>query len=114
MNTLIEHSPKNYSEYMADREFEKQFHMMFPYLKVSLRKISAGRNMPMISNPAIIITEYATVKELCDKMLDRYGRDVKLLRYTINTWLPVKHSRHWTLKSQNDEARKLSCLNPDL
>ena len=114
MNTLIENSPKNYSEYVADREFEKQFHLMFPYLKISLRKVSSGGNVPMISNPALIITENSSVKELCDRMMDRYGREVKVLRYTINTWLPVKQSKYWTLKSQNDEARKLSCLNPDL
>jgi hypothetical protein len=114
MHTLTENSPKNQSEYTADREFERQFHLMFPYLKVSLKKVSSGRNATMITNPAVIITENASVKELCDRMLERYGREVKVLRYTINTWLPVKQSKHWTLKSQNDEARKLSCLNPDL
>lgn len=114
MNTFVENSLINHSDCTADQEFERLFHLMFPYLRVSLRRVTAGRKLPMIANPSLLISEHSTVKELCDKMMDRFGREVIVQRYTINTWLPVKHSRHWTLKNQNEEARKLACLNPDM
>jgi hypothetical protein len=114
MNTLIVRTPIGYSDYAADREFEEQFQVMFPYLKAKIKKVAAGSIEQMTTNPSTLITESTTVKELSEKMAERYGREIVILRYTINAWLPIRQSRYWTLKSQNDEARKLACLNPDL
>jgi hypothetical protein len=114
MNTLIVRTLISNSDYAADREFEEKFQMLFPYLKVKLKIISTGIAEQMVSNPSALITENTTVKELCEKIAERYGREVVIMRYTINAWLPINQSKHWTLKSQNEEARKLACLNPDL
>jgi hypothetical protein len=114
MNTLIVRTLNGKFDYAADREFEEKFHTMFPYLKIKLKKLALGNEEPMLCNPLALITDSTTVKELCEKMADRHGREVVIMRYTINAWLPIRQSKHWTLKSQNDEARKLACLNPDL
>lgn len=66
----------------------------------------------MIANPRLIITENTTVEQVCYKLLIRYGREAMIQRYTVNIWLDITRSKHWTLKNQNEEARKLSCMNP--
>lgn len=112
MISEIENPIIDFSDYAADREFEKQFHLMFPYLRIKLRKVIKRPNGNMISNPRLIITENTTVKEVCDKILARYGREAVVQRYTVNAWLDVTRSKHWTLRNQNEEARKLSYTNP--
>ncbi len=112
MTSVIENPIIHFSDYAADREFEKQFHLMFPYLRIKLRKVIKRPNGNMISNPRLIITENTTVKEVCDKILARYGREAVVQRYTVNAWLDVTRSKHWTLRNQNEEARKLSYTNP--
>jgi hypothetical protein len=113
MTKVIENTRVDFSDYTADREFEKQFQVIFPFLKIILRKVTKTPQNNMISNPRLLITENTTVKEMCDKLYYRYGREAVIQRYTISAWLTITRSRHWTLKSQNEEARKLSCLNPD-
>lgn len=111
MTTVIENSQIDFSDYTADREFEKQFHLMFPYLKISLRKVIKRPQYSMIANPRLLITENMTVREVCDKLYSRYGRQAIIQRFTVNVWLDITRSRNWTLKNQNEEARKLACLN---
>jgi hypothetical protein len=113
MTTVIDNPQIDSSEYTADREFEKQFHLMFPYLRIKLNKVNKVPQQSMISNPRLIITEHSTVKDVCDKLLTRYGREAVIQRYTVNAWLNITRSRDWTLRNQNEEARKLAFLNPD-
>jgi hypothetical protein len=112
MTSVIENPLIDFSDYAADKEFEKQFHLMFPYLRIVLRKVVKIPQSNMIANPRLIITENTTVEQVCDKLLIRYGREVMIQRYTVNIWLDITRSKHWTLKNQNEEARKLSCMNP--
>ena len=113
MTNVIKNSQTDYFDYKADLEFEKQFNLMYPYLRIFIRKVSMHHKEPMVSNPRLLISDNITIKELCDKLMLRFGREAVIQRYTINTWLIIKQSKHWTLKNQNEEARKLSCLNPD-
>ncbi|MFM7765488.1 MAG: hypothetical protein ACKO6I_07475 [Sphingomonadales bacterium] len=108
MTTVMENPQIEFSDYATDREFERQFHQMFLYLRISLRKVSKTPRQNMVSNPSMVFTENSTVKDVCDKLYGVYGRTAVIQRYTINTWLDITRSRHWTLRNQNEEARKLS------
>lgn len=112
MNNVVENSQTGFFDCTADREFERQFNTIFPYLRLFLRKVSYQK-LDLPTNPTLIFTENSTIKELSDKLLVEYGREVIFQRYTINTWLTITQSIHWTLKNQNKEASKLSCLNRD-
>jgi hypothetical protein len=114
MTKVIEAQKIDFSDYTADREFEKQFHLMFPYLRITLQKASNTPRQSMVSNPRMFITENSTVKDVCDKLYTVYGRMAEIQRFTVTTWLDITRSKHWTLRSQNEEARKLACLNPGL
>lgn len=113
MISVTENPLIDFFDYASDREFEKEFNLMFPYLRIILRKVVKNPQSNMIANPRLIITENTTVKQVCDKLFMRYGREAVIQRYTVNAWLNITRSRHWTLRNQNEEARKLAFLNPD-
>ena len=114
---------------MTILDLQQQFNNVFPFLKLEIFEItlsSNGRSKSRIqptykqlgacrrihTDGILQVSVNHTVQKLVDALWQQFGISAGVFRQSGNLWIETSLSDTWTLKSQNEEGRIFSALQP--